>query len=138
MLLQIAARHGKTNSWIDASGAVRQASIINDVLQNVGSETDPSLNKRHPMLTNAIIPVKDSAGNHWTVSDPTSFSSDSDGHVIFPDVNLIDIEGHEVIVSGRESILGDNAKRSDVTIISVIITAFILNIMFVIKLIFPK
>jgi len=86
-------------SWIDSSGAVRQTSVINDVLRNVGNETDPSLNKRHPLLTNAIIPVKDSAGNHWTVSDPTSFSSDSDGHVIFPDVDLIDTEGHEVIVS---------------------------------------
>lgn len=86
-------------SWTDSSGVVRQVKALDDIMQNIGSETDSSLNRRYPFLTNAIIPVLGRNGNHWCVSSPATIGSDAEGHVIFPSAGLRDMAGHPVVVS---------------------------------------
>jgi hypothetical protein len=86
-------------SYMDSTGLTQHVLAINDILKNTGSETDPLVNKRYPLLTSAIIPVKNNTGNAWNVNHSDSINSDSDGHVLFPDDNLTDVEGHDVIVS---------------------------------------
>lgn len=85
-------------SYMDSTGSTQHVLIINDILKNTGSETDSLVNKRYPLLTNAIIPVKNNTGNSWNVNYSDSINSDSEGHVIFPDTSLMDMEGRDLTI----------------------------------------
>jgi len=85
-------------SYLDSLGTTHHALVTGDILKNTGSETDPLENKRYPLLTGSIIPVKNAAGNPWRVSSSDTINSDSEGHVVFPGMNLADTEGREVVV----------------------------------------
>ncbi|MFZ5570976.1 MAG: pilus assembly protein [Thermodesulfobacteriota bacterium] len=84
--------------YTDSDGGQRHAAVIGDVLQNIGSETDPVANKRLPFLRHAVIPARSRANVWWDVTDMDTIETNADGKVLFPTGELRDMDGNSVAV----------------------------------------
>ncbi len=82
--------------YTDVHGNAGQAAVIGDVLENQGAETDEALNKRLPLLVNAVIPCRSGSGVDWKVTKAATIEKDKDGRVLFPSGDLQDTEKNSV------------------------------------------
>ncbi|MBW1897565.1 MAG: hypothetical protein JRI61_00740, partial [Deltaproteobacteria bacterium] len=81
---------------IDSDKFEKSISEISDLMENRGDEADPAVNRRYPLLTNAVVPAVNGSGKQWTVEDTSTIDTDKDQHILFPVGITMDLEGRGV------------------------------------------
>ncbi len=74
-------------NYTDSAGNAQQASTLDDIMWNTGSETDRNNNKRYPLIQGGIFALYNSSGIPWTLSDISSIDTTTvttEQHVVFP------------------------------------------------------
>jgi hypothetical protein len=89
---------------IDSGKSEKRFSEISDLIENRGEESDPAVNRRYPLLTNAVVPALNGSGKLWTVEDPSTIDTDKDQHILFPAGITMDMEGRGVETSSVKGI----------------------------------